>query len=225
MHRGRRPGYEDYKYFPSRRPQPLHALWRIASNRRLGAGEAPRRHYLGHRLLRLWHGSGDRLTVLTRVDTTDDRPRGLQWHEVDGRTERGRSGGALNRAEADAVTAWVAECGMPPTSLGVVTPFRAQARLIRQRLSERAGPAFEDVRVGTAHTFQGAECETILFSTVLSVDANPGTVAWLEGERNLINVAVSRARRHLVVFGSRKELRRLGASTLLALPRLPSATA
>jgi hypothetical protein len=84
-------------------------------------------------------------------------------------------------------------------------------------LSERAGPAFKDVRVGTAHTFQGGECETILFSTVLSVDANPGTVAWLEGERNLINVAVSRARRHLVVFGSRKELRRLGASTLLAL--------
>jgi hypothetical protein len=29
------------------------------------------------------------------------------------------------------------------------------------------------VRVRTAHTFQGAECETILFSTVLSVDANP----------------------------------------------------
>jgi hypothetical protein len=42
-------------------------------------------------------------------------------------------------------------------------------------------------------------------------------VAWLEGERNLINVAVSRARRHLVVFGNRKELSRLGASTLLAL--------
>jgi AAA domain len=160
---------------------------------------------------------GNRLTVLTRVDATDDRPRGLRWQEVDGRTERGRSSGALNRAEAEAVTAWIAECGMPPKSLGVVTPFRAQARLIRQLLSERAGAAFKDVRVGTAHTFQGGECETILFSTVLSLDANPGTVAWLEGERNLINVAVSRARRHLVVFGSRKELRRLGASTLLAL--------
>jgi hypothetical protein len=163
------------------------------------------------------HFYGNRLTVLTRVDASDDRPRGLQWHEVEGRTERGRSGGALNRAEADAVTAWITECGMPPESLGVVTPFRAQARLIRQLLSERAGAAFKDVRVGTAHTFQGGECETILFSTVLSVDANPGTVAWLEGERNLINVAVSRARRHLVVFGSRKELRRLGASTPLAL--------
>ena len=163
------------------------------------------------------HFYSNQLTVLTRVDATDDQPRGLQWHEVDGRTERGRSGGALNRAEADAVTAWIAECGLPPTSLGVVTPFRAQARLIRQLLAERARPALEDVRVGTAHTFQGGECETILFSTVLSVNANPGTVAWLEGERNLINVAVSRARRHLVVFGSHKELRRLGASTLLAL--------
>src|SRR6266540_3958622 len=74
-----------------------------------------------------------------------------------------------------------------------------------------------DVRVGTAHTFQGGECETVLFSTVLSTGANPGTVTWLEGERNLVNVAVSRAQRHLVVFGNREELRRLRATTLVAL--------
>jgi hypothetical protein len=164
------------------------------------------------------HFYDNRLTVLTKVGSSRDRPHGLEWREVAGRTERGRAGSAVNRAEAEAVAEWVTECGLPSHSVGVVTPFREQARLIRQLLSSQQGrTSFKEVRVGTAHTFQGGECKTMLFSTVLSVGANPGTVAWLEGERNLINVAVSRAREHLVVFGNREELRRLGATTLLAL--------
>jgi hypothetical protein len=160
----------------------------------------------------------DRLTVLTKISFDRNRPRGLEWHEVAGRTERGPAGSALNRVEADAVATWIADSGLPPHSVGVVTPFREQARLIRQLLSTQRGRnPLTDVRVGTAHTFQGGECRTMLFSTVVSAGANPGTVAWLEGERNLINVAVSRAQEHLVVFGNREELRRLGASTLLAL--------
>ncbi len=164
------------------------------------------------------HFYGNRLTVLTKISLDLNRQRGLEWREVAGRTERGPAGSALNRAEADAVARWIADSGLPPSSVGVVTPFREQARLIRQLLSsQRARFPLGDVRVGTAHTFQGGECRTMLFSTVLSTGANPGTVAWLEGERNLINVAVSRAQEHLVVFGNREELRRLGATTLLAL--------
>jgi hypothetical protein len=159
----------------------------------------------------------NRLTVLTKIGPYHEQPRGLEWREVAGRTERGRAGSALNRAEAEAIASWVAECNLLPQSVGVVTPFREQAKLIRRLLSQDARAALKDVRVGTAHTFQGGECETVLFSTVLSVDAKPGTVAWLEGERNLINVAVSRARKRLVVFGNREELRRLSAITLLAL--------
>jgi hypothetical protein len=163
----------------------------------------------------------DRLTVLTKVRLDRNRPRGLEWLEVVGRTERGPAGSALNRAEADAVAMWVADSGLPPHSVGVVTPFREQARLIRQLLSSQRGRTpLTGVRVGTAHTFQGGECRTMLFSTVLSAGANPGTVAWLEGERNLINVAVSRAQEHLVVFGNREELHRLGATTLLALAEI-----
>ncbi|MGH3974638.1 MAG: hypothetical protein ACRDS9_15110 [Pseudonocardiaceae bacterium] len=38
----------------------------------------------------------------------------------------------------------------------------------------------------------GAERDTIVFSTVIADGAMPSTVAWLEGERNLVNVAFSR---------------------------------
>jgi hypothetical protein len=154
------------------------------------------------------------LTVLSPVDHTDDPARGLDWREVAGRTEPGRSGSVVNEAEAAAVADWVAGCGLPADRLGVVTPFRAQAARISALLRDRGLGA---VRVGTAHRFQGGERDTIVFSTVLSAGAQPATVAWLEGERTLINVAVSRAKQHLVVFGNRAELRRLGATTLLDL--------
>jgi len=164
------------------------------------------------------HFYDNKLKILTSVNREGDPPRGLEWHEVVGRTEPGRTGSALNEAEADAVVTWVLEkYGRPPDRLGVVTPFRAQAARIRDLLEQRGQGQFDAVRVGTAHTFQGGECDTVVFSTVISTGAMPGTVAWLEGERNLINVAVSRARHHLVVFGNRAELRRAGATTLLSL--------
>jgi hypothetical protein len=161
---------------------------------------------------------GDRLVVLTRVEPDWGQPRGLEWLDVEGRTERGPSGGALNRAEAAAVAAWVAGSGLEPGRIAVVTPFSEQARLIRRLLSdERFGASFQGVRVGTAHAFQDGESEAVLFSTVLAGEADPATVAWLEAERDLVNLAVSRARKRLLVFGDRVQLRRLGASTLLAL--------
>lgn len=160
---------------------------------------------------------GGRLIVLTRVEHDLGQPRGLEWLDVEGRTERGPAGGALNRAEAAAVAAWVAGSGLEPARIGVVTPFREQARLIRRLLSdERFGASFHAVRIGTVHTFQGGS-ETLLFSAVLAAEADPASVAWLESERSLVNVAVSRARSRLLVFGDRTQLRRLGAATLVAL--------
>ncbi|HEX8859438.1 MAG TPA: AAA domain-containing protein [Actinomycetes bacterium] len=99
----------------------------------------------------------------------------------------------------------------PPPPRG--SPRREQARLIRRLLSdERFGASFQGVRVGAAHSFQGRS-ETVLFSTVLAGEADPATVAWLDAERDPINLAGSRARKRLLVFGDRVRLRRLGAST------------
>lgn len=155
----------------------------------------------------------ERLRVLTSVNRENNEERGLEWHDVIGETEPGPRGGVLNRAEAAAVAAWVLGSGLPADQVAVVTPFRAQARLIRQLLVEQ----LPGVRVGTAHTFQGGERETVVFSTVLSHGVQAGTVAWVESERNLINVAVSRARERLVVFGDTDALERLPAPTLRAL--------
>jgi hypothetical protein len=155
----------------------------------------------------------DRLAVLTTPDTRG--PRGIEWIDVDSPTERDARGGTLNHGQAEAIVAWLASnASRGDTDVGVVTPFRAQANLLRDRV---AAAGYEGVAVGTAHTFQGSERAVILFSTVLSKGAAPGTVCWLEQERNLVNVAVSRARNRLVVFGHRASLETLGAPTLVSL--------
>jgi hypothetical protein len=83
---------------------------------------------------------------------------------------------AFNRVEAEAVIAWVLEHPVEPGTLGVVTPFTAQADLIRDRLHAALGSSADGITVGTAHKFQGEERDVVLFSTVLAADALDGTV-------------------------------------------------
>jgi hypothetical protein len=159
----------------------------------------------------------NQLKILTSVEYPATADRGIGWIEVAGVTEPGRTGSVINEPEARAIVDWLVNAD--PTaveSIGVVTPFRAQANLI-ERLLNDAG--IRSVEVGTAHTFQGGERDTMLFSTVVSRGVRTGTVGWLESQRNLVNVAVSRAKRRLVVFGNYGELREHGPNTLRALAR------
>ena len=66
---------------------------------------------------------------------------------------------------------------------------------------------------GTAHRLQGAERDAVVLSSVLSPDMSKGGARWIEKERNLLNVAVSRARRALIVLGH-PLMRDLGSPTL-----------
>ena len=88
----------------------------------------------------------------------------------------------------------------------VLTPFRAQRALIRERLRARGLP--EQLRVSTVHRAQGSEAPVVLF------DPADGAQPFLHGEaaQRLLNVALSRAQAKLVVFVSPAD----AASPLLA---------
>lgn len=107
-------------------------------------------------------------------------------------------------AEARAIAAYAA--AHRERSIGIITPFVNQKQLIEQALKE-AGVT--DVTCGTVHAFQGDEKEVILFSTAVTDQTQAGTYEWLKNNKELINVATSRARDKLVVLGSQKNLRRL----------------
>jgi hypothetical protein len=131
-------------------------------------------------------------------------PFGSSVHglHISGHCTRGQFNSSWqNPPEADAVCDLVKRLRQSPDarsrSLGIVTPFRAQMDAITARLESHQ--LSDDIRVGTAHTFQGDERDIMIFSPVVARGIGPGTARWVEDPPNLINVAVTRARLALFV--------------------------
>ncbi len=110
-------------------------------------------------------------------------------------------------AEADAIVRYAK--AHSDLSIGVITPFANQRDLIQQTLNQKG---VQNATCGTVHAYQGDEKDVVLFSLALTDRTMPGTYKWLTENRELINVATSRARDKLVVVSSTKELERLHTS-------------
>ena len=92
------------------------------------------------------------------------------------------------------------------SDIAVVTPYAAQAKLIRRmtrRLQENTGPPF--IEVSSVDGFQGREKEAVVFSAVRSNDY--GAIGFTSDWRR-VNVSFTRARRGLIVIGNDGTLRR-----------------
>ena len=93
-------------------------------------------------------------------------------------------------------------------TIGVITPYKGQVSLLRAlKIERKYDDAFDSrIKIGTIHTFQGSECDVIIFDMVDCFDMesgnNPNKIGRLykgtAGER-MMNVAVSRARHKLIV--------------------------
>ena len=91
--------------------------------------------------------------------------------------------------------------GVSEEMVGMISPYWAQAGLLRSLVWEGAG--FLGVEVGTVDGYQGREKEVVVVSLVRS---NPqGSVGFLEESRRL-NVAVTRARRCAIIIGDAASL-------------------
>ncbi len=82
--------------------------------------------------------------------------------------------------------------GIEPGEIAVIAPYAAQVRWLRQRC------LFKAVEIDTVDGFQGREKEAILITLVRS-NAN-GEIGFL-GDTRRMNVALTRARRKLIVIG------------------------
>ncbi len=161
---------------------------------------------------------GGSLTILTSpANLTRYGENAVAWRDVRGRAVRPKSGSAFNQDEAMAVVeelCRIAESRPAGSTIGVVTPFSAQARLIsriaERRLSEDARVSMR-LEVGTVHRFQGDERDVIVFSPVAAEGVAKSSISWLMGTPNLFNVAVSRARSYLLVVGDRTFCQQAGS--------------
>lgn len=82
-----------------------------------------------------------------------------------------------------------------PEEVGVVTPYKAQVKLLTEKLQGR----FPKVSVRTVDGFQGQERELIVFSAV-RCNAG-GHLGFLDDDQRM-NVLLTRARRGLIIIGS-----------------------
>ncbi|MEE4213031.1 MAG: AAA domain-containing protein [Parvularcula sp.] len=85
-----------------------------------------------------------------------------------------------------------------PQDILVLTPFRAQRTLIRNFLKRR----HPEISVSTVHRAQGSERTLVIFDPV---DGTSSFLKGRDGER-LINVAISRAKAHVIVPFVRDDL-------------------
>lgn len=135
----------------------------------------------------------------------DVLPEGVSLVPVAGRAVRGSNKRSwVNRREAEKVLEYLEDLytrlDRRKLSVGIVTPFRAQKDLLVDLIDRSDLPG--GITVGTAHAFQGDERDVMLFSPVAGPGISPESVNWIEEPRNLVNVAVTRARESLVLVGN-----------------------
>ncbi|MBM7703694.1 AAA domain-containing protein [Metabacillus iocasae] len=85
------------------------------------------------------------------------------------------------------------------SSLGYVTPYKAQARLVQQLVEDLK--MSECIAVSTVHRFQGSERDMIIFDVVDSApQSRPGVLLTDEKGDRLVNVALTRSRGKLLTI-------------------------
>jgi hypothetical protein len=105
----------------------------------------------------------------------------------------------------------IADAGITQPDLFIITPFRIVASELRRRLAQddRLFARLRlDVRtwpthcVGTIHTVQGREADTVILLLGAPKASQHGARSWAASTPNIMNVAVSRAKQRLYVVGS-----------------------
>jgi hypothetical protein len=108
----------------------------------------------------------------------------------------------LNLGEANLVMhqlGEILESGVGPEQIAVIAPYAAQVRLLRRLSQENSAlPQLEKVEIDTVDGFQGREKEVVVISLVRSNAL--GEIGFL-GDTRRMNVAITRARRKLIVIG------------------------
>lgn len=93
-------------------------------------------------------------------------------------------------------------------SMGYCAPFKAQTKLMKKMVVGE--PNEQKLSIGTIHTFQGDEKNTIIFDTVNSLGEkhfiNPGLAQETASKSNILTVAVSRAAERIIFIANLRYL-------------------
>ena len=135
------------------------------------------------------------------IKTEHEKGNGIEFRTHKGNYQIGR----WNQREVDIISKEILQ-NIKDKDVGIIAPFNDQVDLLKKSFSEY------DFNIETVHKFQGKEKDEIVMSTVVN------EVKFYEDDEridflnnpNLINVAISRARKKLHVLVSKKLLKQDG---------------
>ncbi|MCI5745871.1 MAG: AAA domain-containing protein [Erysipelotrichaceae bacterium] len=93
--------------------------------------------------------------------------------------------------------------------IGIITPFVHQRQCIESYLKKEE---ITDVSIGTVHSFQGDQKDVIIFSSAISNNTQKSTYNWLKNNKELINVAISRAKNKFILLGNKNKVNEFSSS-------------
>lgn len=146
-----------------------------------------------------------RLEVLTQERHPELREHGIKWINVIG--EQLSDNRNINQNEVEKCLDIAQELlnQYPNISIGVISPFKHQVEALKEYFGDIGKGR---IRVDTVHKFQGDECDVIIYSTVVTDNSPNGKIWWIDqGEPNLVNVAITRARSMVYVVGNKEYIR------------------
>ena len=128
--------------------------------------------------------------------------KNIAFVHVDGKTEGKES--KWNQREINFIVNFIEKLKIHINlkEIGVIAPYRAHIDRLRKALP------YNDLTIGTVHTYQGDERDIIIFSCVCTRH-DEFIRSPLLRDKKLINVAVSRAKKHLIVVGNQKAIEKL----------------
>ena len=110
----------------------------------------------------------------------------------------------------------VADADTPkPIRVAIITPYRAQVRLLRRLLraerdAENTPYGGNEIEVGTVHQFQGSDADVVIFDVVDGQGRNDvGNLLRGDGGIRLVNVAITRAKGKLIVIADKEWCKRV----------------
>ena len=103
----------------------------------------------------------------------------------------------VNEKECEWILSSMLQVQLDTSSIGVITPYSAQKEKLKRMF--RNARVRDDVVIDTVDAFQGQERDVIFFSPVR---ANPDREIGFLSDSRRLNVAVTRAKRALIVLGN-----------------------
>lgn len=123
--------------------------------------------------------------------------------------ERRIGGSYLNEGEAMTAAAHVLvllKASVKPSDIAVISPYAAQVRLLRNVFATALTNVqdAEQIEISSIDAFQGREAECVVISTVRS---NSRRFVGFLSDRRRMNVAITRAKKHVTIIGDDATIR------------------